>query len=89
MMPLAQPRPRRTPRALLAGLIGLAVTACAPLPDIAARTNTQTTAPPPVLVPLGGILAQADAVGSGAGAIDPVNARAARLRARAAALRSQ
>ena len=89
MMPLAQPRSRRTPRTLLAGLIGLALAGCAPLPDIAAQTNTSTSGPAPVLVPLGGILAQADAVGSGAGAVAPVDARASRLRARAAALRTQ
>ncbi|MFN4153665.1 MAG: hypothetical protein ACK4HF_03340 [Paracoccaceae bacterium] len=71
-----------------AALLGLALVGCAPLPDIAAATNT-APAPPPVLVPLGGILAQADAVGTGAAAVGPVNARADRLRARAERLRRQ
>lgn len=89
MMPLARPRRQHPPQALVAALICLALSACAALPDIAAQTNTSTSGAAPVLVPLDGVLAQADAVGSGAGAVAPVEARASRLRARAAALRSQ
>ena len=80
MMPFA--RPRRRP---LLALLCLGVAACAPLPDIAQTVD----APPPVLVPLAGILAQADAVGTSAAAVAPVTARADRLRARADQLRSQ
>ncbi|MDR7123975.1 hypothetical protein J2X53_000781 [Pseudorhodobacter sp. 4114] len=86
MMPLARPlRSALTPRATFVALLCLGLTACAPLPDIAQTAD----APPPVLVPLGGILAQADAVGTSAAAVAPVTARADRLRARADQLRSQ
>ncbi|MFN3722196.1 MAG: hypothetical protein ACK4VZ_04055 [Paracoccaceae bacterium] len=68
--------------------VSLVLAGCSPLPDIAAQTQT-LTGPPPVLVPLDGILAQADAVGIGAAAIGPVTARADRLRARADRLRRQ
>ncbi|WP_135432903.1 hypothetical protein [Pseudotabrizicola sediminis] len=87
--PLRTLQQRRPAAAVLAALVGLVLSACAPLPDIAAQTNTAATGPAPVLVPLDGILAQADAVGSGEGAVAPLDARASRLRARAAALRSQ
>lgn len=85
-MPFARPRhsPQTLSRTLMA-LLCLGLAACAPLPDIAQIAD----APPPVLVPLGGILAQADAVGTSAAAIAPVTARADRLRARAEQLRSQ
>ncbi|RGP36591.1 hypothetical protein D1012_13015 [Pseudotabrizicola alkalilacus] len=83
MMPFA--RPRRRPLLALLTLLCLGVAACAPLPDIAQTVD----APPPVLVPLAGILAQADAVGTSAAAVAPVTARADRLRARADQLRSQ
>lgn len=75
-------------RATLAGLMGLALTGCATLPDLVAQSD----APPgaaPVLVPLDGILAQADALGTGAAAVGPVAARADGLRARADRLRRQ
>ena len=78
-------RPERGGAALVLALLGAA---CAPLPDIATATRT-VNAPPPVLVPLEGILAQADALGAGQAAIDPVAARADRLRDRADALRRQ
>lgn len=88
--------PRSSFRAALArtclGLCGLALVACAPLPDIAKATAARTspdsvTGPAPVLVPIDGILAQADALGTGAGSVAPVTARADRLRARADRLR--
>lgn len=87
MTPSAPPSLRVAPLALLT-LISLAIVACAPLPDIGAATNT-VPGPPPVLVPIGGILAQADAVSPAAAAVAPVNARAEQLRARAERLRRQ
>lgn len=80
-------RDTRPPFRALLALASLGLAACAPLPDIAAATRTQP-GPAPVLVPLEGILAQADAVGTSAAAVDPVTARADRLRARADRLRN-
>ncbi|MDO8885209.1 hypothetical protein [Pseudotabrizicola sp.] len=86
-MPFARHLSRSLP-AVCVVFACLAQTGCSPLPDIAAQSQTMP-GPPPVLVPLDGILAQADAVGTGAAAIGPVNARAERLRARADRLRRQ
>ena len=80
--------PLRAAPATVLFVLGLGLAGCAPLPDIAAATQT-TAGPAPVLVPLDGILAQADAVGTGAAAVGSVNARADRLRARADRLRAQ
>ncbi|MFN4129365.1 MAG: hypothetical protein ACK4GC_06065 [Paracoccaceae bacterium] len=78
----------RVAPANLVVLLCFVLAACAPLPDIAAATQT-APGPAPVLVPLDGILAQADAVGTGAAAIGPMAARADSLRARADRLRRQ
>lgn len=82
-----QPWPLRHARraALIAGL---ALAACSPPPDLPGRA-APVTGPAPVLVPLDGILAQADAPGPDAAATAEVDARAAALRARAAGLRRQ
>lgn len=64
--------------ALLAG--------CAPLPDPATH-GTAALAPPPVLVPLDGILAQADAVGREEILLPSLAARADGLRSRADRMR--
>lgn len=63
-------------------LLAAALTACAPFPQLDALDSTM--APPPPLLPIDELLAQA-----GAPANDPgpaVTARAARLKARAAAI---
>ncbi|MBN2629073.1 MAG: hypothetical protein JXR75_00870 [Rhodobacteraceae bacterium] len=76
------------PLACVACLIGCAaLAACAPLPDLAA--GRAAPGPAAVLVPIEGILAQADAIGPAEEVTGPVDARAARLRAKAARLRSQ
>ncbi len=64
--------------ALLAGL-----PACAPLPAGTAG-SAGPDAPPPALLPLDDILAQAGSVGAAADPGEALAARAARLRARAA-----
>ncbi|GEM_PF-4157707 len=76
------------PLARFACLIGCAaLAACAQLPDLAA--GRADPGPAAELVPIEGILAQADAIGSAQQVVGPVEARAARLRAKAARLRSQ
>lgn len=89
MMPFASSRRSARPgnpmQQMLFGLFCLSLTACAPLPDIAQISP----APAPVLVPISGILAQADALGTSAAVVDPVNARADSLRDRADRLRKQ
>lgn len=79
--------PRMPAAPLLALWLACAASACAPLPDISAATQTPP-GPAPALVPLSGILAQADAVGSGQTSVDATTARADALRARADALRA-
>lgn len=74
--------------AAFAAALVLALTGCATLPDIAAQTNTVPGAAP-VLIPIDGILAQADAVGTGAAATATVSDRADALRSRADSLRRQ
>lgn len=74
--------------ACLIGCVALA--ACATLPDLTAgRAAVAATGPATELIPIDGILAQADAVGSAQAATGQVDARADRLRAKAARLRSQ
>lgn len=62
--------------------------ACTSFPEVSQR-NRVTTDQPPVLVPVDGILQQADALSDGNGEISSVEARAAALRARAERLRRQ
>ncbi|MFN7222445.1 MAG: hypothetical protein ACK4MS_00330 [Paracoccaceae bacterium] len=78
----------QTGRRVVVFAIGLGVAGCSPLPEIGTPSRG-VSSPPPVLVPLDGILAQADAVGTASGVVGPVNARAARLRDRADRLRRQ
>lgn len=64
----------------------LAVAACAPIPAVDAFPKAAAM-PPPVLLPLDGILAQAAAPSAGAARADGLAARAARLKARANLMR--
>lgn len=86
-MVLAQRLFRAGRRVAVMGLV-VGVAGCAPLPDIAPPSRG-APASTPVLVPLDGILAQADAVGAGEAAVGSVSSRAARLRDRANRLRRQ
>lgn len=86
MLPFLPSRLARPMPFLLTAI--LCLIGCAPLPDIAAATQT-APAPAPALVPIDGILMQADALGAGRSAVGDVDARAARLRDRAASLRRQ
>lgn len=62
--------------------LGLTAAACAPFPEVAAKAGSP--GPYPTLLPIDELLAQADAVPDDPGA--GLSARAARLKARAAAL---
>lgn len=66
-------------------LVAVLLAACAQLPPPATRSGVLVE--PPVLVPLDGILAQADAVGSEEILLTSITARADRLRRRADQLR--
>ncbi|NEX47780.1 hypothetical protein [Pseudotabrizicola algicola] len=81
--------PRLSRRMALAACLGLGLSGCAPLPDFATATRAAAPGPAPVLVPIDGLLAQADALGNGAAATAPVTARAEQLRARADRLRRE
>ena len=76
----------KTPRPTLALAGLLLVAACATFPEVDAATRA-ASGPAPRLIPVEGILAQADALGSGQAAVGTLEARAAGLRARAARLR--
>jgi hypothetical protein len=65
-------------------LILLSLSACAPFPEVV--TNAQDAGPPPPLLPIDQLLAQADL--SPPVLADPLQARAAALKARAARLRA-
>lgn len=68
----------------------LLIAGCAPLPQTGAVPASRNTLATEVqLIPVEPILAEADSLGSAQAAIAPVDARLARLRARAAALRRQ
>ena len=69
-------------------LLCLALSACATFPDVGA-TARPVVAPAPQLVPIDGILMQADAQRPVGSVISDTEARAAALRARAARLRGQ
>lgn len=84
---LPQPTPHRP--ALRAALLALMLAGCATLPDVTAQTAEPAPIPQPRLVPIAGILAQADAVPTATDAANPVTTRADTLRARADALRRQ
>lgn len=81
---------RHSPRLSLSGLALLVafgpLSACVTFPEVDAASRA-IDGPAPKLIPVEGILAQADALGQGAAAVDPMQARAAALRARAARLR--
>ena len=64
-----------------------ALTGCATLPDLSA--GRADPGPAATLVPIEGILAQADALGAAEQAAGQLDARANRLKARASQLRSQ
>jgi hypothetical protein len=67
----------------------LALTACAPAPDLGGRlSDADRTAPYPALVPLGPLLAAADASGTVLPPGNSLDTRIARLSARAAILRA-
>jgi hypothetical protein len=70
----------RLPFVLLVCAVGL--TACAPFPELDAAGPD--TAAPPQLLPIDGLLAKADFTGTDPG--PALSARAARLKARAAAI---
>lgn len=74
------------PRPTLALASVLLMAACASFPQVDAATRA-ASGPAPKLIPVDGILAQADALGSGQAAVGTIEARAAGLRARAARLR--
>ncbi|MFN3845131.1 MAG: hypothetical protein ACK4RZ_04790 [Paracoccaceae bacterium] len=78
----------RTGRRVAVFVVAVSAAGCAPLPDMGTPSRGVPTHPP-VLVSLDGILAQADAVGTAAGVIAPVSARASQLRDRADRLRRQ
>lgn len=69
-------------------LVLSSLTACAEFPDVGEPLRT-STGPAPQLVPIDGILAQADAGRPVGAAVGGVQGRAAALRARAARLRGR
>lgn len=71
---------------LLPCLLALALAACTPLPDIAARSEGPA-APPPALLPMDQLLAAAASPAVAEARGQSLSARAARLRARAALMR--
>lgn len=75
---------------LRAGLLalGLAVSACSPMPELAGAAPSRADLPPVMLIPLDGLLAEADALDSESTALGGLEARLAALRARAALLRA-
>jgi hypothetical protein len=79
------------PRALALPAVLCALAACAGPPALPERAGfgggAQGRGPAPVLVPLDGLLAAADAPGRTEAALADLTARAERLRARAAQLR--
>jgi len=84
-MPLDAPLTKFTPLLTLC-LVLSSLTACAEFPEVGVTARAATT-PAPQLVPIDGILVQADALRPAGAAIGGIEARAAALRARAARLR--
>ena len=78
--------PTRPFAASFAALILVACVACTPLPDFGAFPQ-DANAPPPTLLPLDDLLAQANAAPVAEARAASLSARAARLRARAALMR--
>ena len=70
------------------GLV-FAISACTPLPDIAARNTEIPPGPTPAILPLDALLAQGSAANTPGDPAADLAARAASLRARARALRDQ
>ena len=76
----------RRPTLMFAFALVLLAGACSDFPELKAASRS-ATGPAPHLVPIDGILAQADALSDGTAEIGTLQARAAALRARAARLR--
>jgi hypothetical protein len=79
-------KPYPVTAALLTLALPMLLAACAPLPDFGAFPQT-SGAPPPSLMPLDDLLAQANTPGVAETRAASLSARAARLRARAALMR--
>ena len=78
--------PRHSPPRILPILLALVLAGCAPLPEFAPFPET-ADAPPPGLMPMDQLLAQAGTAPRAEAASQSLSARAARLRARAALMR--